>query len=217
MDYKSGGKKWDAVLVEHGVQLQLPAYLNALRHWKNPREKFGADRLIPAGVFYVNLRGQFEGGKTRDEVLDAADARKLAYRHNGRFDAGVLPKLDRAGAARPIQLPAEPGRLAAQRFGRGAAARRNLKKCWTASRRNCRKWAARFFPARRRWTRIARARETPCEFCDYRAVCRIDPWTHQWRVLRAAKENPHDDIEFGVPPSAPETRKRGLQTRIRLP
>ena len=31
--------------------------------------------------------------------------------------------------------------------------------------------------------------ETPCEFCDYRAVCRIDPWTHQWRVLRATKES----------------------------
>ena len=27
--------------------------------------------------------------------------------------------------------------------------------------------------------------ETPCEFCDYRAVCRIDPWTHRYRVLRA--------------------------------
>jgi len=31
--------------------------------------------------------------------------------------------------------------------------------------------------------------ETPCEFCDYRAACRIDPWTHRYRVLRAtAKE-----------------------------
>jgi len=31
--------------------------------------------------------------------------------------------------------------------------------------------------------------ETPCGFCDYRAACRIDPWTHQWRVLRTAKES----------------------------
>jgi ATP-dependent helicase/nuclease subunit B len=31
--------------------------------------------------------------------------------------------------------------------------------------------------------------ETPCEFCDYRAACRIDPWTHRYRMLRAAKEN----------------------------
>jgi len=31
--------------------------------------------------------------------------------------------------------------------------------------------------------------ETPCEFCDYASVCRIDPWTHRYRVLRAAKGN----------------------------
>ena len=29
--------------------------------------------------------------------------------------------------------------------------------------------------------------ETACKYCDYRAVCRIDPWTHRYRVLRAAK------------------------------
>ncbi len=124
MDYKSGGKKWDALLVEHGVQLQLPAYLNALRHWKNPREIFGVDRLVPAGVFFVNLRGQFEGGRTRDEVLGAADARKLAYRHHGRFDAGRAAATRPRRGRRPVQLPAEPGRLAPQRFDRGAAARR---------------------------------------------------------------------------------------------
>jgi ATP-dependent helicase/nuclease subunit B len=27
--------------------------------------------------------------------------------------------------------------------------------------------------------------EMPCKFCDYRAVCRIDPWMHRYRVLRA--------------------------------
>ena len=57
LDYKSSGKKLDRILVEHGVQLQLLAYLNVLRHWKNPREIFGVNRLVPAGVFYVNLRG----------------------------------------------------------------------------------------------------------------------------------------------------------------
>jgi ATP-dependent helicase/nuclease subunit B len=33
--------------------------------------------------------------------------------------------------------------------------------------------------------------ETPCGFCDYRAICRIDPWTHRYRMLRVSpKENP---------------------------
>ena len=33
MDYKSGQKKLDKILVEHGVQLQLLAYLAAIRNW----------------------------------------------------------------------------------------------------------------------------------------------------------------------------------------
>jgi ATP-dependent helicase/nuclease subunit B len=29
---------------------------------------------------------------------------------------------------------------------------------------------------------------TACEQCDYRSVCRIDPWTHRYRVLRKISE-----------------------------
>jgi ATP-dependent helicase/DNAse subunit B len=32
-----------------------------------------------------------------------------------------------------------------------------------------------------------KGKQVPCEFCDYRAACRIDPWTHSYRVLRAEK------------------------------
>src|SRR6202012_2222740 len=51
VDYKSSHKKLDALLMEHGLQLQLPAYLNVLRHWPNPQPRFGVTQLIPAGVF----------------------------------------------------------------------------------------------------------------------------------------------------------------------
>ena len=30
--------------------------------------------------------------------------------------------------------------------------------------------------------------DTPCRYCDYAQVCRIDPWTHEFRVLRKADE-----------------------------
>src|SRR5208282_6281483 len=52
-------------------------------------------KLVPAGVFYVNLRGQYAGGGTRAEVLACAgESRCLAYRHTGRFSVDVLPRLD---------------------------------------------------------------------------------------------------------------------------
>ena len=110
MDYKSGGKKLDKVLVEHGVQLQLLAYLAAVRHWPNPRPFFGVDRLIPTGVFYVNLRGQYESGPTRDEAL--ADRERRANAPIGTRDALTLTLAQTRPHAvgRPIQLPVEQGR-----------------------------------------------------------------------------------------------------------
>ena len=69
-DYKSGGKKLDSLLVENGVQLQLLAYLGALRHWQNPR-----------GIFW---RGQ---NHSRRRVL-CEPARRIQKRRLARGSSG---------------------------------------------------------------------------------------------------------------------------------
>ena len=187
MDYKSAGKKLDALLMEHGVQLQLPAYLNALRHWANPRDRFGAARLEPAGFFYVNLRGQFDGGRTRDEVLAAADARKEAYRHIGRFDAGTLDRLDHAHAQDQFNY----------RLNQDGSLRRGLAEALTREEferllddveARLKEMGGAIFSGEAAVDPYRKGAETPCENCDYRAVCRIDAGTHEWRELRIEKE-----------------------------
>ena len=188
MDYKSGGKKLDAILVEHGVQLQLLAYLNALRHWKNPQETFGADKLIPAGTFYVNLRGQFEGGRTRDEVLGEAGGGKSPYRHNGRFDAGALPQLDRAGAADQFNYRLnQDGSL--RKGSTEALPRAEFEALLDGVEARLWEMGRAIFSGEAKVDPYRKGAETPCEFCDYASACRIDPWTHQWRVLRAASRS----------------------------
>ena len=103
IDYKSSEKKLDPVLLEHGVQLQLLSYLNVLQQWPDPRA-LGVTRLVPAGVFYVNLRGGSVAGTSRARLATAAEARKEAYRHTGRFDASVLRQLDASGDLRGEQF-----------------------------------------------------------------------------------------------------------------
>jgi ATP-dependent helicase/nuclease subunit B len=186
VDYKSGGKKLDALLIEHGVQLQLLAYLNALRHWENPRKFFGVEKLVPAGVFYVNLRGQFESGKTRDEVLCEAGAGKSPYRHNGRFDAGALDKLDSRHARDQFNYRlTDAGKIYAN--SAEALPRAEFEALLNGVETRLREMGRAIYSGEAKVDPYRKGAETPCEFCDYRAVCRIDPWTHQWRVLRAAK------------------------------
>jgi ATP-dependent helicase/nuclease subunit B len=187
LDYKSSSKKLDKVLVEHGVQLQLLAYLNVLRHWKNPQEIWGVKRLIPAGVFYVNLRGEYKGGGTRTEILaDAADARRKAYRHTGRFDAGVLDKLDRVKAKDQFSYQLKNnGELYANSIE--AMPRAEFEKLLDGVEIQLRAMGERIFSGAAQVDPYRKGKQTPCEFCDYQAVCRIDNWTHQYRVLRTEK------------------------------
>jgi ATP-dependent helicase/nuclease subunit B len=187
LDYKSSSKKLDKILVEHGVQLQLLAYLNVLRHWKNPQAVFGVKQLIPAGVFYVNLRGEYKSGGSRAEILaDADEARRKAYRHTGRFDAGVLDKLDRTGAADQFnyRLNAD-GSL--RKGSTEALPRVEFEKLLDGVETQLHEMGERIFSGAAQVDPYRKGKQTPCEFCDYQAACRIDKWTHQFRVLRAAK------------------------------
>ncbi len=188
IDYKSSGKKLDAILVEHGVQLQLLAYLNVLRHWPQPDLWPGLQRIEPAGVFYVNLRGAFESGGTRDEILaEAASERQKAYRHTGRFDASRLPQLDRAGAADQFNY----------RRNSDGSLRKGLTEALPAEEfiglldrveTQLIAMGRRIFSGDAAVDPYRKGAATPCEFCDFQPVCRIDPWTHKYRRLRTAVE-----------------------------
>jgi ATP-dependent helicase/nuclease subunit B len=183
MDYKSSVRKLDRIFIAHGVQLQLLGYLAAVRRW--PAAFFGAQQIVPAGVFYVNLRGQFESGASRAEVLaDPEAARRLAYRHSGRFDAAFLDHLDRLRAHDQFNY----------QLNKDGSVRSN-----SAEALSCKEFTALLDQVEAQLRTLGegifsgaaavdpyrKGGTTPCGYCDYRAVCRIDEWTHEFRELRA--------------------------------
>jgi len=183
LDYKSSQKKLDAVFVEHGIQLQLLAYLNVLRHWKEPHPIFGADKLVPAGVFYINLRGQFENGSSRDEVLGGGDeSQRIAYRHTGRFDTGALEQLDSKRARDQFNYRLKnDGTLYAG--STEALPHAEFQKLLDRVEVQLREFGDAIYAGRANVDPYRKGQQKACEYCDYKPVCRIDPWTHKYRVL----------------------------------
>jgi ATP-dependent helicase/nuclease subunit B len=134
----------------------------------------------------VNLRGRFEAASDRREVLgSAAEARRRAYRHVGRFNAKYLPVLDRRKGVRvgeqfnyrltetgtihgSCREPMEP-----------AAFERMLDRVrdWV------REVGGRIYGGDVSIDPYRRGTELACDQCDVRAICRIDPWTHRYRAL----------------------------------
>jgi len=125
-------------------------------------------------------------------LADADGARKRAYRHTGRFDASALSRLDRtnaadqfnyklnkAGGVRSNSVEALPRAEFEALLDRVGAQLKEMGRAIFSG-------AAQVDPYRK-------GHETPCDFCDYRAVCRIDPWTHRYRVLRPSAEKAFDN------------------------
>jgi ATP-dependent helicase/nuclease subunit B len=189
IDYKSSDKKLDPVLIDNGLQLQLLAYLSVLRNCLDPRQLFGISRLIPSGVFYVNIRGKYESSGNRAEALHAPEqARRKAYRHVGRFDASALRRLDsRTEATTGDQFNyrlAKSGEL--DKRSREPMQPDEFVRLTDSVAANIKAMALRVFAGETAVAPYRKGSLTACKQCQYQPVCRMDPWTQSYRLLRAA-------------------------------
>ena len=185
VDYKSSLHKLDPVLLRHGVQLQLPAYLNVLRRLPHPEKFFGAARLIPAGVFYINLRGNFKPGETRQDVLlNQAPAWQAAYKHSGRFDLAALPHLDNRGESKGTQFnyrlrnDGQPYAGIPDPMDHAA-----FEQMLDQVEQNLVRMGRAIFAGDIQINPFQKGAQRACDRCEYQGICRIDPWSHSFRQL----------------------------------
>jgi ATP-dependent helicase/nuclease subunit B len=185
VDYKSGVLKLDEELMAAGVQLQLPAYLGVLRQLPEAASRFGVRRLHPAGVFYVSLRGQAASHRNRREALDRPEEiRAEAFRHSGRFDVNALDRLDSSGDKKGAQFNY-------RRKQDGSVARTSADPMESPAfgelldrvERRMIEMGREIFAGVARVDPYQKGRKRPCDHCRYQAICRIDPWTHEYRGL----------------------------------
>jgi ATP-dependent helicase/nuclease subunit B len=193
VDYKSSSRRIDALLLANGIQLQLPAYLSVLRHCAHTKDRFNVERFIPAGVFYVSLKGDYKRGTHRDAVLaEAADARRVAYRHFGCFDASRLKHLDN----NPWMVD-EPVR--GEQFNFKTTKSGDLHKSFPDAMESAefsnlldniedqlRNMGRRIFTGEAALDPYRHNSFVACDHCDYQSICRIDRWTHVYRALKEA-------------------------------
>ena len=187
VDYKSSSRQLDKVFMAHGLQLQLPGYLGVLRHLQDPARIFGAARLVPAGVFYVNLRGRAERGRTRSEVLNDVDTTtEQRYQHTGRFDAAALPFLDNRGELRGTQF-----NFRLKKDGQPHARNTDLMQTEQFNQlldqveAQLARIGREIFAGEIGINPFQKGNERACDKCEYQGICRFDPWDRPFRILTA--------------------------------
>jgi ATP-dependent helicase/nuclease subunit B len=173
MDYKSSGKKVDAAKLYNGLELQLLSYLGFLRQLSPSAH---LPQLVPAGVFYVGLRGSADAAQSRGEVFENPEATgRSAFRHEGRFDGAWHAHLDGAGCEEQFSSHYTV-KLAPEAFTQLMVdVEAHLKRLGAEILDG----KISIEPYRKN------QRDTACVHCEFKCICRFDPWIEPYRALKS--------------------------------
>jgi ATP-dependent helicase/nuclease subunit B len=187
IDYKSSARELDPTLLHHGLELQLFAYLGALAQLRDFDDKRNLSRLIPAGAFYVALRSSGRSIGTRDEGRDGStNTRASAFQHRGRFNGDHLGEFDNRGETKGDQFryaKNKDGSFSAR--GNEALPSGDFRALVARVEDFLRRFGREIYAGKVEVSPFRWKSKTACDFCLYRPVCRFDPWTQPYRVLRA--------------------------------
>ncbi len=190
MDYKSSERRIDRKLLDNGIQIQLPAYAKALLNANRLGSFMPGRRIHPSGFFYLNLRGSFSSAPSRDEVISDPDSvLRKAYQHHGSLDSEHLDLFD-SGALSTGQASGQFGFTMTpkgnlRKGGSVAVPAETFQKVLDQTEALVRQMGEEIFQGR---IEVAPYRkgssETACDQCDYRSVCRFNPWVQAYRILK---------------------------------
>ena len=186
VDYKSREQKLQPVLLANGLQLQLISYLSYLRQLGGSPAWFGGRKLLPAGAFYLDLQGHYAAAKSRqDAAEDAAASRQEAYKHRGRFNVEALPYLDsrpeaKSGTQFSYRLTKEgkPWASSSDPLSPG-----KFQELLDQTERLLKTMGEAIFQGEIGVNPYQYKKDRACQRCELRAICRIDPWTHEFRAI----------------------------------
>lgn len=102
IDYKTGNTTFDLVYLYHGLQLQLMIYLDGALEVE--KKKYPGKEIIPAGVFYYNVKDPMISEKIDADVESLSRKILKELKMNGlvQADKQMIEKMDRSLMSVPV-------------------------------------------------------------------------------------------------------------------
>lgn len=170
VDYKTGHKDFDYTDILNGAGLQMLVYLFALKQYG--AERFGTDRLIPAGVLYVPARTEYTLTSPMPDDQTVAQRHREERRRKGliRSDTDLLSAMEED----PEQPRYMPYRVGKNGPSGDLADARQMALLEQHVLRTLAQMTDRIASGDVTPDPIVRGQDSSCRFCDYKTVCHGD-------------------------------------------
>lgn len=192
-DYKMRGKKLELKRVLNGLTLQLLAYLLVLDQ-QGARLSSGK-KLTPAGAFYVQLLRGMQSAKVPGEPLadDESQSIPQGVFHSDAFE--LFDSRTRPGEKSKVLNAKlnQDGSIAAN--SNAAMTQEELTALLDKVRTIIAGLAEELLSGNVESTPYRLNKSTPCEYCEFRCVCRMDPLLNHYKTITRTRES---DLRKGL-------------------
>jgi ATP-dependent helicase/nuclease subunit B len=183
IDYKSGYAKFDLSNFYYGLQMQLVLYMNAVLEIE--RKKADEKPVIPAGMFYYSLKDPLVDFDPEHDPENQI-LRKLQMDGYVNSDYKIIEHMENDLSSKCISIP-----VTRTKSGYGAYSKIMNTACFENVQQyamdKLRESGNEMMDGKISIYPYQKKKETACDFCDYREVCRFDGRIDEYHVLKEMK------------------------------
>ena len=170
IDYKTGNTSFDLVYLYHGLQLQLMIYLDGAL--KVEQKKYPDKEIVPAGVFYYNIKDPMIQEKidTDVEAVSAGLMKELKMNGLVQADAELVRRMDNSLGSIPVAFNKD----GSFRKNSSVADRAQFTVLGRYVRTKIEKIRSSILEGDARVSPYELGKKNACTYCPYMTVCGFD-------------------------------------------
>lgn len=178
-DYKTGMKSFDITAFYHGLQMQLPVYLNAALELEKKADLQGNHRdaekeVVPAAVFYYRMQDPFVEKEPDDQALEGRILKELRLDGLVNADENVIEHLERGLTGNSNLIPVGKNKDGSLSKSSRVLEPKDFARFLSYAKKKERELKEQMQEGRAEAAPYELNGSTGCDYCGYRGICGFD-------------------------------------------
>ena len=172
-DYKTGMKSFDITALYHGLQLQLPVYLNAAVDVE--KRNYSGKEIVPAGIFYYRIQDPVVERKDSDAEVEKSILKELRLDGLVNGDDAVVSHLERDLSGTSVLFPLGRNKDGSLSRASRALPPKTFEAVLKYTQKKEESLKDEMYAGEVQAQPYEMGNETGCDYCAYRDICGFDP------------------------------------------
>lgn len=192
-DYKTGSKSFDITSFYHGLQMQLPIYLNAAMDIE--RKRHPEQEILPAGIFYYRMKDPIVDKEKNEVLLEEKLLKELKLDGLVNADEAVIGHLERDLSGTSNLIPVGKNKDGSLNRYSKALAPEDFATLLEYAKQKEKELKSRIINGETRAWPYEMGNSTGCDYCVYRDICGFDPVLDGYEFKRLEKLSKEEVVE----------------------